>query len=415
MRRLLLVAYYFPPLGGIGSLRAVRYLRHLPQFGWDVTVLTSRGDGPYREAALCVDSSRVVRSWALELSVVGKRALRVHTSGGEPAHVRGHRSLARTAAHRYLYFPDAQIGWYPGAVTAGAGLLRRERFDAILSSAHPITAHLIARTLHRRTSVPWVAEFRDPWAERLEAGTWSARRAQSLERRIAREATALVMPSWTWSARYERLWRRRVVAIPNGFDADMPPPEPPPERVLSYVGSFYPELQDLAALWQVMSKARAGAQPLRLRYIGAMPNELRYEIAAAGVADLVHETGYVTHAQALRLSACSAGLVVAGPIAADELSRGRIAGKVFEYLASGLPVIYVGDPDSDVARLLSEQPECHVVAADAPRALGAAVAQCDGRTVARDLTAFSSHKQAESLATVLDGMQASTSIVTRGI
>jgi glycosyltransferase involved in cell wall biosynthesis len=401
-RRLLMIAYYFPPLGGIGSLRAVRYVRHLPEFGWEVSVLAPDRGGSYRDDQLEVPPTKLVRSRAVDLSAAGKRALRVPGPNGPAVPSNGLHALARTAAHRWLYFPDAQIGWYPGGVTAGARMLRRQRFDAILSSSQPITGHLIARTLRRRSAVPWIAEFRDPWADRLDSGPRTLRRAAALESRLAREADALVMPSWTWAARYERLWERQIAAIPNGCDEELPEPAPPAERVLTYVGSFYPGLQDLSSLWGVMARAReARWPPLRLRDVGVLPRELRDEIAAHRVSDLIEETGYVPHAEALRISACSSGLLMAGPVVGDEMSRGVIPAKVFEYLASGLPVIYVGDPESDVARVLHGQPECHLIAAGAGVDLEVALARCDGRTVRRDVSAFSARRQAESMAALL--------------
>ena len=128
-------AYYFPPLGGIGSVRAQSFARLLPKMGWDVTVLTPRAPAYYRDQTLDVEGVTVVRTGSLELSRIGKRL--TGSGGGDTraARPRGVRALAQRLARKYLYRPDAQVGWYPFAVQAGSRLLRDGTFDVIHSSS----------------------------------------------------------------------------------------------------------------------------------------------------------------------------------------------------------------------------------------------------------------------------------------
>src|SRR4051794_15968312 len=150
-RRVLMIAYYFPPLGGIGSLRASKFAQHLPEFGWEPTVIAPRLGTHYPDNEFSFPEERVIRTRSIELSRAGKRALRVEarSTGGDP--LSGGRVLLRGAAHRFLYRPDAQIGWYPSALRAGRRALANGRFDAILSTSVPMTAHLIARRLHGKS------------------------------------------------------------------------------------------------------------------------------------------------------------------------------------------------------------------------------------------------------------------------
>jgi hypothetical protein len=166
MRRVLMIAYYFPPLGGAGSLRVTGFATHLPEYGWDTTVLAPRNGAYYLDPSLRFPEDRVIRSASVELSRTGKRLLRVGGNDLRPAGVEGWRSVLRNGARQLLYYPDAQIGWFPAAWRCGRKALRRTSFDAIFSSSPPVTAHLVARRLHRETSIPWVADFRDPWRPR---------------------------------------------------------------------------------------------------------------------------------------------------------------------------------------------------------------------------------------------------------
>src|SRR3954451_14101276 len=135
MRRLLIVAYYFPPIGGIGSIRLLRFGENLPEFGWDVTVLAPKATPHAADPRLRYPEEHVVRSRSLELTRLKQLVPRVRANGdgNGPA-----RTAARTAGR--LLYPDPQIGWFPGAIAAGRRVVRRHSFDAILSSSFPITA-----------------------------------------------------------------------------------------------------------------------------------------------------------------------------------------------------------------------------------------------------------------------------------
>ena len=166
----------------------------------------------------------------MELSRVGKRVLRAGGDDVEPAVVGPLRSAPRAFVRRWLYFPDAQIGWYPSAVAAGRRLIRSGAFDAIYSSSFPMTAHLVARTVRRHAGIPWVAEFRDPWSLWI-CDPEPLRRAERLERSIAAEASAVVMTSPTWAAEHSKKWKKAVVTIPNGFGY-IPPASPPRDELV---------------------------------------------------------------------------------------------------------------------------------------------------------------------------------------
>src|SRR3954452_11809910 len=182
MRRVLIVAYYFPPLGGAGSLRVSGLATHLPEYGWEPTVLAPRNGAYYRDPQIPFSERQVIRTPSIELSRTGKRLLRAGGTDLVAAEPDRARVAVRSAARAALYFPDAQVGWYAPALVTARRALREHRFDAIVSSSFPITAHLVARRLHRRMRIPWIAEFRDPWSAELARRGDPATRAARLER-----------------------------------------------------------------------------------------------------------------------------------------------------------------------------------------------------------------------------------------
>jgi glycosyltransferase involved in cell wall biosynthesis len=379
-RRVLIVAYYFPPIGGIGSIRLASFAAHLAEFGWEPTVIAPRRT-PHPAGTELDPNIRVVRSTSIEVG----------------------RFLSRLSSR--LVYPDAQIGWYPGAALSGRRLIRRERFDAVFSSSNPITAHLVARALSRRNGHPWLAEFRDPWSDWLRAPPKRRRRAAALERELARSATRLMMPTPTWASHYGRVWGKEIQALPNGHDGQIGGGSRPSRPTITHTGTFYPAFQDFRVLWTAIKRLMAEGRleaPV-LRFVGELPPELRRELGDSGLGDLVEETGFVSHREAKLLMASSSILVASGSTADDPTARGWVPAKLFEYLATPLPVLYIGAENGDAAGLLREQAGCYVVGHDDLQGVVDALeAGLSAPPPERSIEELSRRSRARQLAQILD-------------
>ena len=403
-----MVAYYFPPIAGIGSIRAASFTRFLPQFGWEATVLAPAETPHPADRSLDVGQVPVVRTRSLEFSRPRRGPAGDPGAGDLPA---PDRPVARSAPSRLLrrvakrvVFPDPQIGWYPGATAGGLRTLREGEFDVIFSSAFPITSHLVARTLKKRTSLPWVAEFRDPWSDD-PAFRAVSRPARRLERAIAAEADGLVMPTPTWAAHYAARWDRSVAVLPNGCD---PAPTPHPAvdpGTLAHLGTYDPAKQDLHGLWEAVRRLRdAEASAVRrIKFVGELSSTARDHLAASGLGDLISETGLKVQEDALREVAASTVLFLAGSSDRDPIARGWIPAKIFEYLATDRPILYLGDPASDAAALLDGQPGCAVRdATDADAIAGALRSLLRPGSYPRQVDGLSRRSRARELARILD-------------
>lgn len=418
MRRVLIVAYYFPPVGGIGSLRLAAFASHLPEFGWEPTIIAPVGTPHASDDSISFAEHKVVRARSLEPAILLQRLDRpsngVKRDGAvsdlRPAVGSGSRRFARLRAELVrLAFPDPQIGWYPAAVGAGMRLINERAFDAVFSSAYPITAHLVAGSISRRGGLPWVAEFRDPWSERV-AGFPYRTLAERLERRITHRASRVVVPSTAFAEHYAAVWGVEVAAIPNGHElppvtqaeADSSTDRRGPPTV-AHVGSYYPGSQSLRTVWRALAQRRRSGQVMpRIRWVGDLTAEARAEAASYGLLEFFEVTGRVSHTRALQLLYESTILIASGQLDTGPLGRGTTAAKLFEYLASGLPILYVSSPDADAAAMLAEYDGCYTVAFDddlgAQRALEAGLA---GGRYPRDVTSFSRTARTAELANVL--------------
>ncbi len=192
-----MIAYFFPPLGGIASLRALRFARGLPESGWEALVVAPRSGDYHYDPTLSYPEDKVVRTLSLEISRTGRGALRKIAGKGIPEQA-SVLARARQFVRRWIYLPDPQVGWYPFALAAARGVVRQQRVDAIFSSSYPITAHLVARRLHRDTGLPWVADFRDLWTDWVWRGELRGRLDSRLEHALLAEATAIVTVSPTF-------------------------------------------------------------------------------------------------------------------------------------------------------------------------------------------------------------------------
>jgi glycosyltransferase involved in cell wall biosynthesis len=374
--RLAVFAYYFPPLGGAGSLRALSLARHLPAHGFEVTVFTPR-DGVYgRDPALAgtVGGARVVATDSFDPARLVRRlarGVRAAPSAGEPAgggefvdeaRLGPLASAVRSAARRWLYFPDACRGWIRPASKAAARAHAERPFDLALSTSPPLSAHLAAVEFGRRSRVPVVLDWRDLWVPALADPRG---RAGRLQEALLREAAGVV----TVGERYARHLGARPGAVApevvfNGWE---PAPEkaaagtaaavaaPPRGLELLHAGTAYAGRQDFAAVADAVRRARAAGAPWTLVLAGRVEPGVRSELAAAEAEGIVRIEGFLPHAEVLRRERDASALLVAAWSACGDapgpVADGHVPAKLFEAAASGRPVLLAAAAGGDAAAI----------------------------------------------------------------
>lgn len=371
MRRVLLITYYWPPAGGAPVQRVLKWARYLPEFGWLPHVLTvERGAYSSRDPQLAEqvpESVRVTRTRSLDPFVLYARLTGQSTGEAVTLGFASDRgSDWRESVSRWvranLFIPDARAGWIPFARRAGLKLMRTMEFDAILSSGPPHSVHLAARALRRKTGVPWVADFRDPWTEahylwQLPQTSWSKRSNAYLERQVLRTADAVVTVSPTLKTLFEERFRGTPVSLVyNGFDEEdfRDVPEADTDTFwITYAGSMNPE-QNPEVLWEVLGDLMAtGTVPkLRLRFLGRPDASVRHSIRGAGLEPITEFQGQLSHAIVAQRLAASAVLLVVVNRIDSAVQAGILPTKLFEYLGVGRPVLAIGPTSSDLKSVL---------------------------------------------------------------
>lgn len=352
MKKLLYFAYYFPPQGGAGVQRSLKFVRYLPDFGWRPSVVTARADYWMEDRSLLaeIDAETIVR----RVSFPGARLLGRSPAGGARS---GARIRLLRGLTRWVALPDAYVGWSAAARRAGEELLRAEAHDAILTTSSPDSAHLIGRALRRRFGLPWVADFRDPWTRRLSHApptAWHDRRHRALERSCLREADRIVVTCE--EAREEMLARdpalrpEKVQVVWNGFDAGdfravLPggarPAWIPAEGFdLLHAGQLNPErpcAPFLAGLRRYFDRHPEEEGRRRIGFVGGHYDHDREAVRRLGLTSSVAFFASCPHAESI------AGLLSARALLLleQDSERGRLVlpGKFWEYARARRPVL----------------------------------------------------------------------------
>ena len=350
-KRVLMIAYHFPPLAGSSGIqRTLRFAQHLPSFGWQPLVLSAQPQA-YENT-----SDDLIAE--LPSNLVVRRAFALDTA----------RHLA--IAGRYpgwLARPDRWTTWRFDAVRIGMLMIRRYRPLAIWSTYPIATAHCIGAELHRRSGLPWLADFRDPMAQEgypTDRATWAA--YKRIEHTAISQASCSMFTTPSAVDEYRRRYPEhsaRIHQLENGYDEDSfaaaslgvwrAPDDGP--RVLLHSGIVYPDERDprqlLAALRLLHDEGAIQPGKLVVRLRAAVHDGLIRQLASqyevAPYIELCPPVGYIS---ALREMTQVDGLLVLQAANCNQ----QVPAKLYEYLRAGRPILCLTDPAGDTAAVLRQ-------------------------------------------------------------
>lgn len=387
-RRLLVLAYEFPPAAGGGVRRVAKLAQYLPDADWMPTVVTAEtvaGRPVDPDAVADVAGVPVVRLPARHVTAAIARVLRpfkaARTRRGQVGSAPGAASAAAdegspsraplsTRISRWFTVPDHAVLWQRSAAAEAVRLHREQPFDAVLAAAPPHSVALGGASVVRRTGLPLVVDMQDAWRDNPGAAwptSWHARRSLRREGEAMSASSAVVAVSEQIAAEARDLGAARTYVMPNGFDpADVPAwaPDPGSPPTVAFMGRLY-HLSDPTTFLKGLVRAQAadgGARDLRVEIVGsAAPFVLRM-VEDLGLEECVTFHGFKPHAEALAIVArADLGLI---SIADRPGVRAIYSSKLFEYLGIGIPVLLVGPTDGVAADLIAEAKAGVAVAPD---------------------------------------------------
>lgn len=375
MKKVLILAYYFPPLGMGGTQRIAKFVKYLPEFDWKPYVVTvddivyfAKDESLLKE----VREAHVTRTGSLDPQ---RLLARFALDKPQPAVARkASGSKLWRAVNKilqWIFIPDSKILWQPFAFFKARQLIRANEIDCILTSGPPHASHLTGLLLKRMLKIPWVADFRDGWSGgNFQTEPTFLHRALNrfYERQVLHHADAVIAVSFGLRDSLLALKigdDRKYHTITNGFDlkdfSDVNHAPPNEKFTIAYCGAMtdiaplHGFLNGLAHLLMERPKLR---EKLSVHLIGIdLEGAVKKKISALSLADVIKFKGYLSHPEALK-NLVAADLLLY-PVA-EWASRDFIPGKTFEYLSSGRPVLAIG-PQVEGVKILAEHGTVEVI------------------------------------------------------
>lgn len=379
MKRVLIISYYWPPTGGSGVQRWVKFAKYLPQEGWQPVVYT-----PENPEQLAVDTTleaeipkeaeivktRIVEPYELYKKFLKKSGHSKEAVEVNPVNAREKSFLQKVAMwiRGNLFRPDPRCMWIGPSVKFLSKYLEEHPVDLIVSTGPPQSMHMIGMKLAEKTGLPWIADFRDPWTKifyfkHLSMTKATKRWHKRMEKKVLDRASAVVAVSPLVQQEFQMMTQTDVELITNGFDEcdfakekDMEAAGGPgKDFVVTHTGLFAAD-GNPTVLWEALKdKCRNDKEfekALKIKLIGKTDLQITESLETAGLKDHVENMGYQPHIVATQEQRKASLLIL--PLRKEPEYKAVLPGKLFEYLASWRPVLGIGQPDGAMSMILNQ-------------------------------------------------------------
>ena len=361
LRKILIITYYWPPSGGPGVQRVLKFCKYLNETDWKPIILTvENGDFPVFDQTLEKDvlEYKIYRSKSYSFHKIFNSLNKKSTT---PTFQLSSAKQDGTLIKLFrwirlnLVIPDGRVGWYFDSINVGKKIFRENKIDAIFSSAPPYTTHLIAKKLALLNKLPWIADFRDPWTDRFynyENKRWwiTSKLDKVLENSVINSAQKCV----TVSKEISRSFIRDFKVIHNGYDEEdylnVYPDKDKENVVIRYLGTMT-KSQNPKNFFDVISKLNCSKNKYKVELIGNIHPDVKVYIQNQGFEKFVEFISYVNHSEAIQKMVNSHFLLLVIPNTAK--NKGIVTGKLFEYIRSMSKIIMIGPLDCDAAKIIN--------------------------------------------------------------
>ncbi len=373
MKNVLILTYYWPPAGGPGVQRWLKFVKYLEEFGWKAHILTVK-DGTYsaidhdleKEVPenIPVHKTKTRNPFRFYNMLKGKKDGAVSVA---LININKKCSLIdRLAMHirSNFFIPDARKGWIPFAYKEALSIIEEQNIDLVITTGPPHSTHLTGLKLKKKTGIKWLADLRDPWTtvyynDMLPRSERTRRKDKRLEDEVLLNADAVSVVSPGMQKEFSDR-NMNVHVVMNGFDlADME--ETAVEALadtyfrLTYTGNFKPN-QHIPDIWdgiiEMINENPDFSKNFRLQFVGNVDASAPTYFEERGFKNNLELISYVPHAEVTSLMSASDLLLFVVPQSRN--NKLIITGKLFEYLASGTPLLSVGPVDGDAAAILTD-------------------------------------------------------------
>ena len=378
MKRVLIISYYWPPTGGSGVQRWVKFAKYLPSEGWQPVIYT-----PENPEQLATDASleaeipaeaEIIKTHIIEPYELYKKFLRKSGHSKEavevnPVNAQNKSFLQKVAmwVRGNLFLPDPRCMWIRPSVSYLKKYLKDHPVDLIVSTGPPQSMHIIGMKLARQTGLPWIADFRDPWTrifyfKHLSMTRTTERWHKKMEKKVLDAASAVVAVSPLVQQEFQEMTQTPVELITNGFDecdfAGAACTEAAGGKdkdfIITHTGLFAAD-GNPSVLWETLRekciKDPVFKDRLKIKLIGKTDRQITESIEAAGLGENLTDMGYQPHDKAVEEQRRASLLIL--PLRKEPEYKAVLPGKLYEYLASWRPVLGIGQPDGAMSMILN--------------------------------------------------------------
>ena len=369
-KKILIISYYWPPAGGPGVQRWLKFVKYLPDFNIEPHVYVPENPTyPLIDQKLVNEVSSkaiIIKQPIFEpyglASFFSKNNTKKISSGIIPNQKK--QSFIEKAMlwiRGNVFIPDARVFWVKPSVKYLKEYLQEHKIDTIITTGPPHSLHLIGLQLKKELNITWLADFRDPWTtigyhKQLKLSSWAANKHKALEKEVMNACDQLIVTSPTTKAEFEAITSKPIEVITNGYDVEQVSRKPLDDKfTLAHIGSFL-SARNPTILWkalqELITENKEFNKQFQLKLIGAVSAEVLQSIKEFGLNNHVNHLGYLPHHEAIMEQRSSQVLLLI-EIDAQE-TRCIIPGKLFEYMVSERPIIAIGPEHADFAQIIKE-------------------------------------------------------------
>lgn len=369
-KKLLIITYYFPPAGGPGVQRWLKFVKYLPDFNVQPIVYVPENPTyPIIDEGLVNEiSDKVIvlknKIWEpYQLAAIFSKKKTKKISSGIFPHQKKQTFLDKTFlwVRGNLFIPDARVFWVKPSVSYLEKYIKENNIDTIVTSGPPHSLHLIGLELQEKLNVKWFADFRDPWTtigyhKALRLSNYAAKKHKSLEHKVLNSADTIIVTSKTTKAEFQAITSKPISVITNGYDIENVEKQTLDAKfTLAHIGSFLSD-RNPKFLWEclveLLKEIPDFKSDLEIKLIGAVSQEVLDSIQEFDLNSYLNLLGYVSHHEAIAHQKKSQVLLLIEINSED--TKSIIPGKLFEYMVSNRPIIAIGPQGSDFADIIKE-------------------------------------------------------------
>jgi len=368
MRKILVIAYYWPPAGGPGVQRWLKFVKYLPEFGVEPIVYVPENPNyPIVDEKLVSevsDSIKILKQpikepygWA---SLLSKKKTKTISSGIIKEKNPSFIEKVLLWIRGNFFIPDARKLWVKPSISYLAKVIADEGIQTIVTTGPPHSLHLIGLGLKKKYNIQWIADFRDPWTsigyhKKLRLTESSRLKHEALEKSVLVKADKIVVTSKITKREFGAITPKPIKVITNGFDDELKPVELDSKFTISHIGSLLTGRNPLG-LWQALreliSENETFKNALRVQLAGVVGEEVVQSIKDHGLTDYVKQLGYLSHDKVLETQQKSQLLLLL-EIDSDE-TKGIIPGKLFEYFNAKRPILAIGPKGWEAGAMVAQ-------------------------------------------------------------